>query len=206
MKKITLLAALFCILIGYAQEEKKEKSKFDFEFTYKIGSSNLRNSEVGVLNGNIQGFSLQSSYMLFEDSILDDIRLQFGLQFMEFNSGLVLNNLNATLSNNYIQAPLGLIFSTSKNRPYRFNIGGGVIANYFLRSELFELAGSSKDNINRITFGYFGVVGFDFYINEKFFVGFNVGSQGDYSSIRTNGVSNRLVRARYAQISLGFDF
>lgn len=206
MKKALLFLLVLSVSFTYAQESENKDNRFDFGLALSFGSADLRNSEFGVVNGNLQAFNMNASYLLFQDSFLDDIRLQLGLTFAEFNSTLQLNNLNASLSNSYVQVPLNVIFSTNRDSPIRFNIGGGVNANYFLKSEIHELSGSSSQNINKVTFGYQAITGFDYFLKENFFIGIHFATQGDYSSVRKDGISNRLVRARFLQLSLGATF
>jgi len=205
MKKTLLLLLCICNSL-FAQETENDVNKFDFGMALNFGSADLRNSEFGVVNGNLHSFNINASYLLFQDSFLDDIRLQMGLNFTEFSSTLQLNNLNASLTNSYIQVPLNVIFSTNRDSPLRFNIGGGVNANYFWKSEVNELSGRSSQDINKITFGYQAITGIDYFLKENFYLGIHLGTQGDFSSVTKNGVSNSLVRGRFLQLSLGASF
>lgn len=205
MKNLFLLLILVSTSI-FSQTVEVSK-KFDFSFAFNIGSANLENNQIGIVNGNMYAVNLQASYMLFENTFLNDIRLQSGLNFTEFSSDTNIDGLSATFRNNYIQAPLNIIISkTSQSGKYRFNYGGGINANYLLTVDLEQLSGDSDQNINKFTIGYQILAGIDYFMHEDFYIGIHVGGNGDFTDVEKDGVTNQLKRGNFLQLSFGTRF
>lgn len=202
MKNLFLLLVLVSTTL-FSQTVEDDK-KFDLSFAFNIGSANLENNQLGVVNGNVNSASLQASYLALEDTFLNDIRLQLGFNLTEFSSDTNINGLSAAFRNTYIQAPFNVIFSkTSQNEKYRFNFGGGINANYLLSVDLNQLSGDTDESINDITFGYQILAGIDYFLHEDFYIGIHIGGHGDFEEIDNDGVTNKLERGSFLQLSLG---
>lgn len=195
------------VTTGLFSQTVEVDKNFDLSFAYNIGSANLENNQLGVVNGNVNTASLQASYRLFEDTFLNDIRLQSGFSFTEFSSDTNINGLSAAFRNTYLQVPLNVIFSkTSENEKYRFNFGGGINANYLLKVDLDQLSGDTDENINDITIGYQILAGIDYFLHEDFYIGIHVGGHGDFEEIEHDGITNKLERGSFLQLSFGTRF
>ena len=205
MKRI-ILTMLFVFAFKIAYSQQMEDKIYHLNIMSSVGSGNLTNNQLGVLNGNYFRLGLHLDSRILKDTFLDDIFISTGLGFTQFSGNFIANNQSVNINNRYIDLPLMINFKEyfDKEKKLIFIISGGLSLNYLFDSNQKSINNNQNLDVNGFNLGRIGRTGIEYLLTNKYYLGIAYHYYGDFTKIEKNGVSNSLNNVNSVNISIGF--
>ena len=200
--------SILCYLLfsQFINGQEVEDKIYHLNIMSSIGSGDLTNNQVGVVNGNYLRWGVQLDTRLFKDTFLDNIFLSAGLGHSDFKGNFTVNNQSQRLQNSYIDLPIMVNFkqNLSPDNKLVFFISGGISVNYLYQSNLLSLTGDQNVDSKGFNIGGVGRIGFEYLFSNVYYLGIAIHDYRDFNDIEKNGISNRLNNVNALNFSIGF--